>query len=197
VREFAHEHGVAYATFTGWLREAQRAPARDARFARRFTPEERRAAVEAFLKSERKREDFARLWGCSASSLDKWVRRYKEEGPKGLETRTPPKGRRAHHPRRLPDAVRAQVVRVRQEHPEFGVTRVADELRRFHGIRISDSGVRNILLEAGLAPQSSDRRRRRVLRKKPPRRFERARPGELWQSDITSYVFTLTILNDD
>ena len=26
------------------------------------------------------------------------------------------------------------------------------------------------------------------LKSKPPRRFERARPGELWQTDITSFV---------
>ncbi len=75
LRDFAAEHGIAYSTFGKWVRQAGCEPSEQARFAKRFTPEERRAAVEAFLKSGRKRKDFARLWGCSPSSLDKWVRR--------------------------------------------------------------------------------------------------------------------------
>ena len=60
--------------------------------------------------------DFARLWGCSASSLGKWLKRYRDEGPKGLETRRPPKGRRSHHPTRISDAVRELIASVRREH---------------------------------------------------------------------------------
>jgi transposase InsO family protein len=154
--------------------------------AKRYTPEERRGAVEAFLKSGRKRGDFARLWGCSASSLDKWVRRYNCEGPKGLETRRP--GRRSVSPaNRLPDATRAQIVAVRHEHPEFGAQRVADYLARFHALSVSASTVRNVLNEAGVRSQAAAKKRPR-RGPKPARRFERARPGELWQSDITSFV---------
>jgi transposase-like protein len=74
--DFALEHDIRPSTLATWLRNAKREARREANTPRRFTPEERRAAVEAFLKSGRKREDFARLWGCSPSSIDKWVRRY-------------------------------------------------------------------------------------------------------------------------
>ena len=37
------------------------------------------------MKSGRTLSDFSRLWGCSTSSMGKWLKRYREEGPKGLE----------------------------------------------------------------------------------------------------------------
>jgi len=206
IREFAERHGVKYTTFRNWVQAGRaegRRPARQARQGKRFTPEERRGAVEAFAKSGRTLADFARLWGCSASSLGKWRKRYRDDGPKGLETKTPPKGRRPHHPQRISDAVREQIAAVRAEHGDFGVTRIADHLARFHGIQVSPSTVRNVLREKGIPAQRSPRPRPR-RKPKPPRRFERARPGELWQSDITSYVLRrqgrrvyLTVFLDD
>ncbi len=201
--EFAERHGLRPSTIVTWLRRERRSRAAAQGRARRFTPEERRGAVEAFRKSGRKREDFAKLWGCSASSLDKWLVRYEAEGPKGLETRRPAVGRRKRPANRLRDAVRAQIVEVRQQHPGFGAKRVADHLARFCGLRVSPSTVRNVLLEAGVPSQASPRKKPR-RGPKPPRRFERARPGELWQSDITSYVLRrqgrrvyLTVFLDD
>ena len=137
---FAALHGFRPSTLETWMRQARKAQGRSTRKAARrkaFTPEERRAAVEAFAKSGRKREDFAKLWGCSPSSLDKWIRRYEEEGPKGLEDR--PYTRRADRParKRIPDAARAQVIAVREEHPDFGAKRIADHLARFDGLSSS------------------------------------------------------------
>jgi len=200
---FCEQHALKYTTFRNWpyKRRAQRAS--PASKAKRFTPDERRAAVEAFAKSGRKREDFARLWGCSTSSLDKWIRRYEAEGPKGLETRRPAKGRRPHHPKRISNAVRDLIAKIRLENDSFGMTRIADQLERFHGVKVSASTIRNVLREQGIALQPSPKRRPRP-KSKPPRRFERARPGELWQSDITSYVLRrqgrrvyLTVFLDD
>ena len=203
VREFAALHGVKYTTFRNWVHQRPARHRRDTRFAKRFTPEERRAAVEAYVKSGRTLSDFARLWGCSTSSMNKWLKRYREEGPKGLETRRPRKGRKPHHPRRLSEEVRALIARIRTEHEDFGVTRIADQLKRFHGIQVSPGTVRNVLHEKGIPLQPAPRQRRRP-KTKPPRRFERARPGELWQSDITSYVLRrqarrvyLTVFLDD
>ena len=199
---FAAAHDVPYSTFASWL-QGEREPTRAPQPVRRFTPDERRAAVEAYDKSGRTLHDFARLWGCSASALTKWLRRYREEGPQGLETRRPPKGRRHDHPQRIPDTVRAKIVEVRKANPHFGVTRVADELARFHAVRVSPSTVRNILIEADVPRQPLPKARRK-RRSEEPRRFERAHPGELWQSDITSYMLArqsrrayLTVWLDD
>jgi transposase InsO family protein/transposase-like protein len=181
--------------------QGKRGAARPAR--RVFTPEERREAVEAYEKSGRTREDFARLWGCSAASLDKWRKRYRDEGPKGLETRCRPKGIPNDSARRLPDAVRDLIAEVREEHADFGVQRIADHVRRFHGVQVSAGSVRNVLRERGLGLQPVSARRARP-KSHLPRRFERARPGELWQSDITSFVLRrhgrrvyLTVFLDD
>jgi transposase InsO family protein len=202
-RDFAGSHGIAYSTFTTWLRVGCKKAKVDPRFSRRFTPEERRAAVEAFLKSGRRREDFARLWGCSPSSLDKWVKRYRDEGPKGLETRVRVRKPGRPHPRRVSDAVREIIVQVARENTDFGATRIADHLMRFCGVKLSPGGVRKILRERGVPPQPFPKRRPRP-KSKLPRRFERSRAGELWQSDITSFVLRrqgrrvyLTVFLDD
>lgn len=244
---FCARLGIQAATLARWRRDVERrgrggVPA-NAVARRLFTPEERRAAVEAFVRSGRSREDFARLWGCSASSLDVWRRAYGAGGPKALEPR--PRRRRelraqagaevepAHdaddvgaadviaakyavehepeaagaaasgvHPR-LADAVRDAVADAKAEHPDFGLRRVRDYLLRFCGIRVSAGSVRNILLERGVEPGPVAPRR--AVRTPPlPRRFERARPGDLWQSDITSFVLRrervrvyLTVFLDD
>jgi len=202
-RAFAERAGLNPTTFTSWVRVQRRKAKVDPRYSKRFSPDERRAAVEAFMKSGRNRVDFARLWGCSPSSLDKWLKRYRDEGPKGLETRVVQRRPRRPHPKRLPDSVRDLIVEVRREHDDFGVTRIADHLKRFHSVQISPSGVRNILRERGVPCQPGPKRRPRP-KSKLPRRFERARPGELWQSDITSFVLRrqgrrvyLTVFLDD
>jgi hypothetical protein len=67
---------------------------------------------------------------------------------------------------------------------------------------VSPGQVRSALVEAGVPPTPPARKRRR---KRPaPRRFERSRPNQLWQSDITSLVLArqghriyLTVFLDD
>ncbi len=203
MRDFTLEHGVAYSTFSYWLRQSKRPARKPKRTRRRFTPEERREAVEQWRKSKRTAKDFAKLWNCSASSLQKWATRYDAEGPRSLENRPHPKGRRAHHPTRLPDEVRQAIREIRERNPTFGVNRVAQHLERFGGIKVSSSTVRNVLKEAGIPMQPAPTKRRRP-KPMPLRRFERARPGELWQTDITSFLLRrhhvrvyLTVFLDD
>ena len=150
---------------------------------RTFTPDERRAAVEAYYGSELSRHAFARQWGLSHVTLGVWVRKYEAEGPKGLERlASGPPRRRGKAP--LAEAVKAEIVAVREAHPEFGWKRLRTWLWRFAGLAVSTSSVRRVAAAAGLPAAEPVVRRRRAA-KKPPRRFERARPGELWQSDIT------------
>jgi len=151
----------------------------------RYTPEQKRAAVEAFQRSGRTQADFAALWGVSSWTLGAWTKRYEEQGPKGLEPRyTGGPGR----PRTIPEGVRAEIAATKQRNPAFGLRKVRDWLARFRGIQVSAGTVKSALKERGLeGPPVRKARRRRV---KPARRFERARPMQLWQTDITSYVLT-------
>jgi transposase InsO family protein len=150
---------------------------------RGYTPEERRAAVEAYQASALSRHAFARQWGLSHVTLGVWVRKYEAEGPKGLDrlAEGPPR-RRGKAP--LGEAVRAEIVAVRQAHPTFGWKRLRSWLWRFAGLGVSTSSVRRVAAAAGLPAAAPEPRRRRAGQK-PARRFERSRPGELWQSDIT------------
>ena len=100
MREFAEAHGTGVSTFRAWCTIERKQTEPSARRRISCTPDERRAAVEAFRRSGRKGEDFAKLWGCSAASLDQWIRRYDEEGPQGLEDRVRKKRNCRPHPSR-------------------------------------------------------------------------------------------------
>ena len=105
----------------------------------------------------------------------------------------------AGRPRRA--GMREEIAEVQKKYPDFGLRKVKDFLARFHGVRVSVGSVRNTLQEKGVDTSRPRRRRRKI---QPPRRFERARAGELWQTDITSFVLTrhsqrvyLTVFLDD
>ncbi|MCG3135575.1 MAG: hypothetical protein HMLKMBBP_03293 [Planctomycetes bacterium] len=148
-----------------------------------YTPEERRAAIEAYVKSGLTYEGFARIWGVSSHALYLWMKRYREHGPQGLD-HPYGTGRRGRRP--LPVPVREEIVTAQRRFPDFGLRRVQDWLARFRGLKVSASGVRSAIEAAGVPRSVVTRRRRRGP--EALRRFERARPGELWQSDITSFV---------
>jgi transposase InsO family protein len=149
---------------------------------RRYTPEERRAAIEALVKSGLTYEGFARIWGVSRHTVYIWMKRYREHGPRGLDHPCG-EGRPGRKPLAAP--LREEIVLVQRRFPDFGLRRVRDWLARFRGVKVSAQGVRSAIEAAGIprAVIAPRRRRREVLR-----RFERSRPGELWQSDITSMV---------
>lgn len=148
---------------------------------RQFTPEERRQAVEAWRQSGLTQKAFARQWGVSHMTLWNWARKYALEGPKGLERlASGPAKRRGKAP--LAAAVKAEIVATRQRFPTFGLKKIRDWLRRFGGLRVSRSSVKRVVDAAGLERAPAPKRRRRPS---PPRRFERAQPGLLWQTDIT------------
>jgi transposase InsO family protein len=71
----------------------------------------------------------------------------------------------------------------RREHPEAGVRRIRDELRREEAVEVSAETVRRVVNDAGLGnpPQRSKRRPRQI------RRFERELPNAMWQIDIFTF----------
>lgn len=146
-----------------------------------YTPEQRRQAVEAYLQSGMSQDEFTQVWGISKASLHTWLTRYKESGPKALE-------RKQHAGKgqsRLGSTVRTEIVQAKHTFPSFGLKRLRDWLFRFRGIKVSTGAIRNTLEKVDTPPQPPVPQRRR--RRKPAvHRFERSRPGELWQSDITS-----------
>ena len=167
------------------------------------SPDERRAAVEAFLRSGMSVEVFSRTYGCSSVTLRSWLKLYREGGPKALESRLP--GRPRGSPGGFPSVaveVREEIVRTKTRFPDFGLKKVCDFLRRFQGVSVSTGTVARTLDVAGI--ERGEPVKRRPKKRPLVRRFERARPGELWQSDITSFHLTrhstrvyLTVFLDD
>jgi len=209
---FCAEHGINISCLLRWRRvldptfkacgKKSRPRKKPQKIQRFFTPEQRRQAIEAYKKSGLTKANFGKTWGVSASSLCTWLRRYEKEGPKGLEPRRRKK-RAGSDPRSLPLSVKAAILSTKQEHPDFGLRKVRDTLLRFLGIKVSAGSVRKTLTAQGIPPLPSPMKRPR-RHPQPPRRFERARPGELWQSDITSFVLArhsqrvyLTVFMDD
>jgi transposase InsO family protein len=167
----------------------------------RYSPEERRAILEALEKSGMRVRDFSRTWGVALKSLADWRKRYAEEGPKGLEPRRRRSG--SSEKQRLAPALREEIRETQKLFPDFGLRKVRDFLKRFRGVSVSPGAIRRTLDEAGVPPQPSPKKRPR-RKPMPPRRFERSKPGELWQSDITSFLLTrhstrvyLTVFLDD
>ena len=185
VSEFSAGHGLCDSTVYTWLQQSRRAGiARQTKHHRStYTAEERRAAVEAFARSGRTRAEFAKLWGVSGTTLATWLKRHKQGGGKALEAGPGGPGR----PRTIPTEVREAIAQTKKRFPDFGLRKVRDWLLRFNGIRVSAGTVRSTLKENGIGPPPTQKKRRAPPL---PRRFERARPMQLWQTDITSYVLT-------
>ena len=170
-----------------------------------YSPEQKREIVEALEKTELTQAEFALTFGISRKSLIDWRRAYREGGPKALETRrrgrrpgskvTPPRGVIARE-------VQEEIVATKRRFPDFGMRKIRDFLLRFRGMKVSPNGVGASLERAGVERAAPAVKRRR----KPDqvRRFERALPMDLWQSDITSFFLGkesrrvyLTVFIDD
>jgi transposase InsO family protein len=126
---------------------------------------------------------FARSFGISEMTLRKWLARYEEGGAGGL-TRLRSGPRKPRGQPLLAAAVKAGIVETWRRFPAFGLKKIRDFLARFGGVRVSTGSVRKTLVQAGVRPAKVAPRKRR-RRAPAPQRFERSRPGELWQTDIT------------
>lgn len=151
-----------------------------------YSPEQRRAAVEAYAKSGLTQEAFSRTWGITTTTLSTWLRLVRDHGPQGLEPRPRKKGSGGF--RNLAQPVREEIARTKREFPDFGLKKVRDFLWRFRGLKVSTGSVRKTLRAEGIAgtPAAKTKARKRPI----VRRFERSKPLDLWQSDITSFVLT-------
>lgn len=161
-------------------RTRRRVPAAEAGRRRHLTPQQRLIVLDTWRRSKLPAKDFAALVGVSVHSLYKWRQRFAEDGPAGLADR--PKGR----PRgsRLPDATRRAIVMLKQAHPEWGQDRIHAVLLRSEGFGASPGAIGRVLEEEGYVVEDTPTRPHpdRV------RRFERARPNQLWQTDLFTFV---------
>jgi len=145
-----------------------------------LTGELRLLMLDAWQRSGLPAKDFAPLVQMSPHTLYAWRKRFAERGPAGLMDR--PKG--CPRGSRLPEATKRAILMLKSAHPEYGTERISDLLARGPGLGASPNAVSRVLKEAGY--EVEDVRTHPHRDKK--RRFERAKPSELWQTDLFTFV---------
>jgi transposase InsO family protein len=145
-----------------------------------FSPHERLLILDTWQRSGLPARDFAPLVGLSKHTLYLWKKRFAQYGPAGLAEQ--PRGAKTGS--KLPEVTRRTIVMLKQAHPEWGCQRISDELARGPALAASSGAVARVLHEAGYQLEE------RVTRPHPDkvRRFERARPNQLWQTDLFTFV---------
>ncbi len=145
-----------------------------------FSPQERLLILDTWQRSGLPAGDFAPLVGLSKHTLYLWKKRFSQQGPAGLMEQ--PRG--ASTGSRLSEVAKRTIVMLKQLHPDWGCQRISDELLRGPAMAASSAAVARVLHEAGYQMEE------RVTRPHPdkPRSFERAKPNQLWQTDLFTFV---------
>ncbi|MBL8606056.1 MAG: DDE-type integrase/transposase/recombinase, partial [Myxococcales bacterium] len=134
----------------------------------------------AWMRSRLPASEFATLVGLSAATLYQWKKRFEARGPAGLEDG--PRGRKGGS--RLAEPIRRAIVMLKRAHPDWGQDRIHDVLLRSEGYGASPGAVALVLEEEGYVVEEAPT----VPHEAPVRRFERARPNELWQTDLFTFL---------
>ena len=140
--------------------------------------EQRFNAVMEVLRDGLTVIEVADRYGVSRQAVHGWLRRWKAGGLDALADRS-------HRPNTCPHQMSAEVearlCELRRRHPHWGQRRLAHELAR-DGID-SPPGLTSIY--RALVPNGLIQPRSRRRAKADYRRWERARPMELWQLDVS------------
>ncbi len=145
--------------------------------------EVRREVVRQIVEHRATLQLVSKSFGIAEMTIRNWLVAFQLGGEEGL---VPKSAGRPSQERDPSDPVAAAVTALKQGNPEYGARRIRDLVQRFEALGVSASTVRRILADAGMAtppvPGPIDRGER------PPRRFERAAPNQMWQSDIFTFL---------
>jgi transposase InsO family protein len=145
-----------------------------------LTPQQRLAILDCWQRSSLPAKDFAPLVGVSRHTLYAWKQRFERLGSAAFLDQ--PHG--AKKGSRLPEATRRAIVALKESQPDWGCERISNILLRSSALPASPSAVARVLREAGYELHESPTR----PHPDHPRRFERARPNQLWQTDLFTFV---------
>ena len=143
--------------------------------------EVRRKAVQLCLEESFPLQRVAREMGVGLSTLSKWVRVYREQGEAGLQPQPRRGGRRRA---KVAAAVKTQVVELKRRHPDLGIQKISQFLRRMLFLPVSRETVRRTLHEQQLLQKQKPKPQRNPPK---PRFFERSTPNQMWQTDIFTF----------
>jgi transposase InsO family protein len=145
-----------------------------------LTPEQRLLLLDTWKRSGLPGGDFASLVGVSKYTLYSWKKRFEEEGPAGLldRQRGGPQGSR------LPEITRRTILMLKEQNPGWGCQRISDMLLRGPALPASPGAVARVLHEAGYTLEEEPSH----AHPDKPREFERAKPNQLWQTDLFTFM---------
>jgi transposase len=144
--------------------------------------EQRFNAVMEVLRDGLTVTEVAERYGVSRQTVHGWLRRYRTGGLDALADRS---HRPRHCPHQMPAAIEARLCELRRHHPHWGQRRLAHELARV-GVDPPPglTSIYRALVRNGLLRPKARRRRKANYR-----RWERARPMELWQLDVMGGIW--------
>ena len=143
--------------------------------------EQRYAAVLEVVKDGVSVTEVAFRYGVARQTVHRWLRRYAASGLAGLVDRSPTPDSCPHQ---MPAVVEARIVELRRANPGWGPRTLLFRLEA-EGVEPlpGRSSVYRALVRHGLIEPEARRRR-----KADYKRWERARPMELWQMDVVGGV---------
>ncbi|MBL8950972.1 MAG: DDE-type integrase/transposase/recombinase [Myxococcaceae bacterium] len=149
-------------------------------YGRGYTPQFRLRVVKGVIEEHLTPYSVARVFGITDKTMAAWLEKYRKLGDAGLGITKP--GPKPKGPTTGP--TRDAVVALKRAFPYFGAQKISDSLKRFEALGVSPTQVRRILHDEGLLPEHPT-----TVPKAPPpeRRFERAEPNQMWQSDIFEF----------
>jgi transposase len=161
-------------------RRGRRLVKKDPLAATPLTAQQRLLLLDTWQRSGLPARDFAALVGVSKHTLYAWKKKFAQQGPAGLldQPRGGPKGSK------LPELTRRTILMLKEANPSWGCQRISDMLARGPALPASASAVARVLHEAGYELEEV------ATRPHPDkvRHFERARPNQLWQTDLFTFT---------
>jgi transposase InsO family protein len=125
-------------------------------------------------------QEFTTLVGVSKHTVFAWKRRFTREGPAGLLEQS----RGAREGRRLLELTQRTIPLLKQAHPDWGCERISQMMLRGPALPASPPAVVRVLREAGYELHET----RSQPHPGQVRFFERARPNQLWQTDLFTFM---------
>ncbi|MBL4862451.1 MAG: DDE-type integrase/transposase/recombinase [Crocinitomicaceae bacterium] len=182
-KDYSNQIGIAAVTLSRWARDFGHSSTQRTGH---YTPEQRRFAINEFMKSGLTQKNFAKIWNVDQKTLSTWLNAYKKDGPKGLEGGTLYGSGKKQGRKELNVLYKNEIIKTSERLPTFGLKKLQNFLFRFEGIKVATNTIKKVLKEAEVYEPKKEVKRRHS----PPviRRFERAKPMQMWQTDITSYV---------
>lgn len=145
-----------------------------------ISPEQRLLILDTWRRSGLPAADFSTIVGIAKHTLYGWKKRFEQEGPAGLMDR--PRGSRKGS--RVSELTKRTILMLKESNPDWGCQRISDMLVRGPALPASPTAVARVLKEAGYELEEVPTRRH----PDKVRRFERAKPNQLWQTDLFTFL---------